>query len=84
MEVLTMKYDYTVTQDGITYNAGEEVPDMGSITAIVSNGNYREYNALSKDYDKLPHYVSFGSSCYMIDVSELYKYDAINQIWIKQ
>lgn len=77
-----MKYDYTVTQDGIVYNAGEEVPDMGSITAIVSNGNYREYNALSKDYDKLPHYVSFGSSCYMIDVSELYKYDAINQIYI--
>lgn len=29
MEVLAMKYDYTVTQDGITYNAGEEVPDMG-------------------------------------------------------
>ena len=73
-----MKYDYTVIQDGITYNAGEEVPDMGSITAIVSSGNYREYN------DKLPHYVSFGSSCYMIDVSELYKYDAINRIWIKQ
>lgn len=37
-----MKYDYTVTQDGITYNAGEEVPDMGSITAITSSGNYRE------------------------------------------
>lgn len=48
---------YTVVQDGQVYEPGDDVPDMGSITALESKGNYREYNALSKDIDKLPTYV---------------------------
>lgn len=40
---------YTVVQDGQVYEPGDNVPDMGSITALESKGNYREYNALSKD-----------------------------------
>lgn len=40
---------YTVVQDGQVYEPGDDVPDMGSITALESKGNYREYNALSKD-----------------------------------
>lgn len=54
---------------------GDDVPDMGSITALESKGNYRQYNALSEDIDKLPTYVSFGSSCYIIDTTDLYKFD---------
>lgn len=73
---------YTVVQDGQVYEPGDDVPDMGSITALESTGNYREYNALSKDIDKLPTYVSFGSSCYMIDTTDLYKFDG--KSWIKQ
>lgn len=38
---------YTVVQDGQVYEPGDDVPDMGSITALESKGNYREYNALS-------------------------------------
>lgn len=40
---------YTVVQDGQVYEPGDDVPDMGSITALESKGKYREYNALSKD-----------------------------------
>lgn len=40
---------YTVVQDGQVYEPGDDVPDMGSITALESKGNYREYNALFKD-----------------------------------
>lgn len=44
---------YTVVQDGQVYEPGDDVPDMGSITALESKGNYREYNALSKDIDNI-------------------------------
>jgi len=44
---------YTVVQDGRVYEPGDDVPDMGSITALESKGNYRQYNALSEDIDKL-------------------------------
>lgn len=73
---------YTVVQDGQVYEPGDDVPDMGSITALETKGNYREYNALSKDIDKLPTYVSLGSSCYMIDTTDLYKFGG--ESWIKQ
>lgn len=73
---------YTVVQDGQVYEPGDDVPDMGSITTLESKGNYREYNALSKDIDKLPTYVSLGSSRYMIDTTDLYKFDG--ESWIKQ
>lgn len=39
---------YTVVQDGQVYEPGDDVPDMGSITALESKGNYREYNALAR------------------------------------
>lgn len=29
-----MKYDYTVIQDGQTYLAGEDVPEMGSLICV--------------------------------------------------
>lgn len=73
---------YTVVQDGQVYEPGDDVPDMGSITALESKGNYREYNALSKDIDKLPTYVSLGSSCYMIDTTDLYKFDGYEPVKI--
>lgn len=33
-----MKYDYKVTQDGHTYEPGTNVPDMGSVICIKSEG----------------------------------------------
>ena len=48
-----MKYDYTVIQDGQTYLAGEDVPEMGSLICVKKYGNIRDYEGLSKDIDKL-------------------------------
>lgn len=40
-----MKYDYTVIQDGITYNAGEEVPDMGSTRERIPTMSTMEHSS---------------------------------------
>ena len=48
-----MKYDYKVTQDGHTYEPGTNVPDMGSVICIKSEGNKRDYVFLAEDTDKL-------------------------------
>ena len=65
-----MKYDYTVIQDGQTYLAGEDVPEMGSLICVKKYGNIRDYEGLSKDIDKLPLYVGTGSSCLMTDTGD--------------
>lgn len=78
-----MKYDYAFVQDGQKYNAGEEVPDMGSIICVESKGNIRSYNALSSDANKLPKYVETGSSCLMLDTGDFYKFERTTQKWYK-
>lgn len=35
---------YTVVQDGQVYEPGNDVPDMGSITALESKGKYTHYS----------------------------------------
>ena len=84
-----MTYDHKVVQDGITYDAGEEVPDLGTITATDVKGNKRSYEGYSKDLDKLkyvtilPQYddLATGSSVLLQDTSEVYNYEATTREW---
>lgn len=78
-----MKYEYPVIKDGQFYEVGQEVPDLGSIECVERRGNLRSYEGLSKDVDKLPHYVASGSSCLMLDTGELYKYKKDTDEWYK-
>lgn len=80
-----MKYNYTVVQDGQTYKAGEDVPDMGSLIATSVSGNIRSYEGLYADVNKLPKYdnLETGSSCFFVDVGYLYKYEATKKQWNK-
>lgn len=78
-----MKYGYIVKQDGQYYRSGENVPDMGSIVCVSTNGNVRNYEGLSKDVDKLPHYVGTGSSFMATDTSDIYKFEKTKNEWVK-
>lgn len=78
-----MKYGYIVKQDGQYYISGEDVPDMGSIVCVSTNGNVRNYEGLSKDVDKLPHYVGTGSSFMATDTSDIYKFEKTKNEWVK-
>lgn len=75
--------DKITIQDGQTYKPGDEIPDLGSIEAIGANGSKRKYHAFSKDADKLPHYVSGGSTCFMLDTLDLYQYHEKTDTWQK-
>ena len=46
-----MKYDYTVIQDGQTYLAGEDVPEMGSLICVKKYGNIRDYEQYNELMD---------------------------------
>ena len=78
-----MKYGYIVKQDGQYSRSGENVPDMGSIVCVSTNGNVRNYEGLSKDVDKLPHYVGTGSSFMTTDTSDIYKFEKTKNEWVK-
>lgn len=68
------KAENTVIFDGIKYNPGDELPDLGSWVCTDARGMVRDYEGLSKDVSKLPHYVQSGSSALCLDTSELYEY----------
>lgn len=76
-----MKYENDVVQDGVTYMAGEDVPDMGSIICTKFSGNIRSYEGLQKDVAKLPTYVATGSSCLMVDTGRFYKFEKTTKTW---
>lgn len=69
--------------DGVKYNAGDTLPDLGSWVCVDSKGMVRDYEGLSKDVDKLPHYVQSGSSALCLDTSELYEYHKPTDRWYK-
>lgn len=80
----------TVTvYDGRTYQVGEEILDLGSIKAKSVDGGTRNYEGLSKDFDKLkaasksPKYddLETGSSILLIDASEVWKYVQETREW---
>lgn len=76
-----MKLDHKVMFDGETYEPGEEIPDMGSLVCVSFNGKKRDYEGLQKDLDKLPSYVDTGSSCFMIDTGNYYKFEKTTGVW---
>lgn len=76
-----MKAIYRTTIDGKTYEPGEEIWDLGSLTCVEAHGMARSYEGLNKDLDKLPHYVQTGSSCLMVDTGQYYKYEKTTDTW---
>lgn len=77
--------DKTMVVDGITYNKGDEIPDLGSWECIESVGMQRVYRGLSTDVNKLPKYDSLdsGSKALCVDTSELYAYLSSTKTWYK-
>lgn len=69
--------------DGQTYEAGEQIWDLGSIECIDVDGGKRKYQGLSKDVGKLPPYVDSGSSCVMLDTGDVYFFHGKSNSWIK-
>lgn len=59
---------------------------MGSVVCTKYSGKVRDYELLSKDLDKLPKYddLGTGSSSYVIDTAEFYKFESTNKNWYKQ
>ena len=75
--------DKTVVVDGQVYYNGDEIPDIGSWVAVSANGNIRNYNGLSADVPKLPHYVDTGSSAMCLDTGDYYKFHKPSDAWYK-
>lgn len=78
-----MTYDYTVKQDGQIYTPGQDVPDMGTLVCTSAVGNVRAYEGLAKDANKLPTYVSTGSSFLASDTGDYYKFEESTKTWNK-
>ena len=57
---------------------------IGTILATSdAKGMVRDYEGLSKDVSKLPHYVQSGSSALCLDTSELYEYHKPTDTWYR-
>lgn len=78
-----MKAETIMTVDGQTYRPGDEIWDLGSFVCVSANGNQRDYEGLSVDISKLPHYVDSGSSALCLDTAELYEYHKPTDTWYK-
>lgn len=77
------KAEYAMSYDGVFYKKGEELPDLRSWECVECNGMKRDYEGLSKDLDKLPHYVDTGSSALCLDTSELYEFHKGTDTWYR-
>lgn len=71
--------DHTVVVDGITYNAGEEVPDLGKWERN-ADGDYIGYEA---DVPKLPHYRNSGVGALCLDTGTYYVFKKAEDKWVK-
>lgn len=86
-----MIYDHKIVQDGLTYESGEDVPDLGSMVCTSSNGNVRNYEGLLEDVPKLMsasltdkyNDLETGSSITCSDVPDIYKYTKDTRTWAK-
>lgn len=78
--------DKTTVIDGQTYKSGDELPDLGSLVCVSSDGNMRDYEGLLSDASKLPHYVETGSSALLYDGTgntEVYEFHKPTDTWYK-
>ncbi len=69
--------------DGQKYKPDEEIWDLGSFVATSGIHKKRNYEGLSKDIEKLPHYVDTGSSAFCLDTGDYYKYLRSTDTWYK-
>lgn len=78
-----MKAEKLTVFDGQTYKPGEIIHDLGSFVAVETSadGKKRSYEGLSKDVEKLPHYVVSGSSALCLDTGDYYKYHEPTDTW---
>ena len=71
--------------DGIEYASKEDAPDIGGWYHNPPYiGKKREYSGISTEINKLPKYVSTGSTAYCIDTGDIYIYYAGDKSWHKQ
>ena len=78
--------DKTVVVDGQIYKPGDDLPDLGSLVCVSSDGNMRDYEGLLSDASKLPHYVESGSSALLYDGqgnTEVYEFHKPTNTWYK-
>lgn len=70
-------------QDGVWYQKGQEVWDLGSWKADPreTDGMFRSYKGLSTDKEKLPHYVETGSSAFCVDTLEIGYFEKTTNTW---
>lgn len=79
---IRVKADRPMIVDGVEYNKGDEIWDLGSFVAVEARGMMRSYEGLSKDAPgKLPHYVSSGSSAFCLDTGDMYKFHKQTDTW---
>lgn len=72
-----------IWHDGQQYEIEAEVWELGSLVCTSAKGDVRNYEGLSKDADRLPHYCGTGSSCLMLDTGDFYKYHKETDTWYK-
>lgn len=73
----------SVIQDGIWYNPGEEIPDLGNWTCVKIESGRRYYEGISREIELLPTYVDHGSRAVCLDTSEVYTFHAKLKKWFK-
>lgn len=75
--------DKNTVIDGQSYKKGDEIWDLGSLTATNVDGNIRNYEGLYADRYKLPKYddLGNGSSVFFSDNFQLGKYVAKEKKW---
>lgn len=78
-----MKATENIKIDGVLYEVGEEIWDLGSLECTNANGMKRDYQGFSKDLDKLPHYVDSGSTALFLDTGDVYVYHKKSDAWVK-
>lgn len=79
------KATYRQRIDGKVYEVGDTLPELGSLIFVSGGyGEIAEIEGNSADVSKLPTDVKQGSSAYMIDTQDVYKFDETNKQWVKQ
>ena len=68
--------------NGKVYEVGDELPNYGSLVFLENEDSVVYIEGKSADFSKLPTWVKFGSTAYMIDNQKAYKFDGTE--WIEQ
>lgn len=71
--------------DGIVYEKGETIPDLGSIKCVSVDGSIRNYEGKLADESKLDliTYAPDGSECLLTDGTQTIVKHFIDGAWVK-